>query len=81
MIKADEREREKEVKTCDTCSFWKKFYPEDIDGHCSNKKLNSDPSDKGNEDCALGGEPADWTGISTGPKFGCIHHSLKAVIK
>ena len=58
--------------TCKSCRFWDNRFsgPQYT---CLNYKLNEEDALDG----ALGGEPADWTGISTGPDFGCIHHEPK----
>lgn len=64
------------MNTCDTCKWWIELIdtPSEYQHHiCSNEKI-------GNGDSELDGlnDNADYDyGVTTGPKFGCIHHESK----
>lgn len=60
---------------CVTCAHWSApTEPWQEYGHCRNDKLQGDSADYPPDGLA-GGEPAEYTGITTGPQFGCIHHA------
>lgn len=65
------------MNTCDTCKHWKQFEICRYNPHGHGACLHPKVSENGRKfvDGACDGE--EYQGISTGPKFGCIHHEVK----
>jgi hypothetical protein len=63
--------------TCDTCVWW--FKPVDewkLHGVCAHQKLVG--GEAGDIDGLDTDEVNCTTGVTSGPKFGCIHHEAKS---
>lgn len=67
------------MNTCDTCKWWQtteidgRVYP--IGGshkYCHNEKLKACDEEDGLNDNA-----DTFYGLTTGPRFGCVHHEPK----
>jgi hypothetical protein len=67
------------MNTCDTCKHWADtrkdgtpYKPDDVQRLCNNPKI--DGADCYAEDALNSNADYDY-GLTTGPKFGCVHHA------
>ena len=65
------------MNTCDTCRHWDQgpYVPGEITRRCNNPRIGyRDPQQD-----SISLEGYEVEGITTGPKFGCVHHEAKYV--
>ncbi len=70
------------VATCDTCEHWAmershRAYWDTETRECHNGKLSMESFGKANDQLVVSEDYAAFILITTGPKFGCIHHQPK----
>ena len=72
------------MNTCDTCKWWNKewigqgFNP--IQNKCVNEKVVGRKMPRhDNENILMISTSESWSGLFTGPKFGCLHHEAHEV--